>query len=93
MNIVVMELTIIIDESYSLKDKRRITKSIIDRTHQRFKISAAEVGNLDIINQAELAFAIVSNSKSHGFKVLETIFTYIEASYPVTITNHEIYER
>lgn len=92
MYVLLMEITLIIDEAYSLKDKRRVVKSVIDRSHQRYNISVAEVGNLDIINQADLAFAMVTNSRSHGLKVLNTIYSYIEASYPVEIVHQEIYD-
>ncbi len=45
--------------SRSLKDKRRVIKSIVDRSHQRLRVSVAETGLHDVHQRAELTFAIV----------------------------------
>jgi uncharacterized protein YlxP (DUF503 family) len=77
---VVSMLQFIIDlpEIYSLKDKRRIVKSIKDRLIQKYKLSAAEVDLLDSLRFANIGAALVSNSKKHGEAVLHSAFAFIE---------------
>ncbi len=54
----------------SLKDKRRIVKSLKDRMHQRFNVSAAEVDHQDVWQRASLAAAVVAGDAHHVEAVL-----------------------
>ena len=48
----------------SLKEKRKITKSIISRVRNTFNVSIAEIGSNDIYQRAEIGFACVGNDTS-----------------------------
>lgn len=48
-----------IRESRTLKDKRQVVRSILDRVKSGFNVSAAEVGSLDDVKVAELGFTAV----------------------------------
>jgi uncharacterized protein YlxP (DUF503 family) len=54
----------------SLKDKRRIVKSLKDRLHQRFNVSVAEVDHQDSWQRAGLACGVVANDRRHVEEVL-----------------------
>jgi len=54
----------------SLKDKRRVVKSLKDRLHQRFNVSAAEVDHQDAWQSAALACSVVSTERRHAEEVL-----------------------
>lgn len=54
----------------SLKDKRRIVKSLKDRLHQRLNVSAAEVDYQDTWQRAALAVSVVTNDHRHAAEVL-----------------------
>ena len=54
----------------SLKDKRRIVKSLKDRLHDRFNVSAAEVDHQDLWQRAAIAAAVVSGDARHVEEVL-----------------------
>ena len=45
--------------SRSLKDKRRVVKSLIDRMHARFRVSVAETEYHDLHQRAEIGIAAV----------------------------------
>ena len=92
MHVHVLTITFIINDAYSLKDKRRVVKSIIQKSQVRFKVSAAEVALHDILNQSELAFAIVTSDAKVGKKRLEDIFAFIESTYPIMVTEYNIAE-
>jgi len=55
---------------HSLKDKRRVIKSLKDRLHARFNVSAAEVDHQDSWQRAALAVSVVSGDKHHAEEVL-----------------------
>jgi uncharacterized protein YlxP (DUF503 family) len=54
----------------SLKDKRRVVKSLKDRLHQRFNVSAAEVDHQDVWQRAALACSVVTTDRRHAEEVL-----------------------
>ena len=54
----------------SLKDKRRVVKSLKDRLHGRFNVSAAEVDHHDAWQRAALAASVVSTERRHAEEVL-----------------------
>ena len=54
----------------SLKDKRRIVKSLKDRLHNRFNVSAAEVDHQDSWQRAALACSVVTTERRHAEEVL-----------------------
>jgi uncharacterized protein YlxP (DUF503 family) len=54
----------------SLKDKRRIIKSLKDRLHHQFNVSAAEVDHQDSWQRAALACGVVTTDRRHAEEVL-----------------------
>jgi uncharacterized protein YlxP (DUF503 family) len=54
----------------SLKDKRRVVKSIKDRLHERFNVSVAETASHDLWQRAELACAVVAPDRRQAETVL-----------------------
>ena len=55
---------------HSLKEKRQIVKSLKDRLHQRFNVSAAETDHQDLWQRAELSACVVSTDRRHAEQVL-----------------------
>ena len=54
-----LEVRLLIRESRTLKDKRQVVRSILDRVKSGFNVSAAEVATHDDVKVATLAFAAV----------------------------------
>ncbi len=50
-------------EVRSLKQKRRVVKSLMDRIHQRYRVSIAETGFHESHQRAEIAIAIVHRNQ------------------------------
>jgi len=65
--------------SGSLKSKRQVVSGLLRRVRAEFRVSAAEVGELDRWQLAELAIATVSNSSRHTEEVLAAVLSYIES--------------
>jgi len=47
----------------SLKEKRRVVRSVKDRIGQKFNVSIAEVDEMDFCQKAVLGIAMVSNER------------------------------
>jgi uncharacterized protein len=66
-------------ESGSLKSKRQVISGLLRRVRSEFKVAAAEVGELDRWQLAELAFACVSADGRHADEMLSRVLTFVEA--------------
>jgi uncharacterized protein YlxP (DUF503 family) len=66
-------------DSGSLKSKRQVVSGLLRRVRTEFQVSAAEVGELDRWQLAELAIATVSNNGRHTEEVLAAVLAYIES--------------
>jgi len=62
-----------LEGSQSLKDKRHILKSLKDRLHNRFNVSAAETDHHDLWQRAELSVCVVSTDRGHADSVLREV--------------------
>lgn len=80
-----------IPEAGSIKEKRRVVKSIIDKLYRLFRMSAAEVDLMDSLSFAQIGGALVSNSKTHGETVMQKAFNMIEKETPVRIQDMSIH--
>lgn len=66
----------------SLKDKRRVLKSLKVRLHQRFNVSAAETDHQDLWQRAELACCVVATDRRHAERQLAEA-THLVAAEPL----------
>ncbi len=61
----IMQVELMIPQAVSLKDKRRVVRSVKDRIANEFNVSVAEVGGLDRYKQAILGISMVSTETKH----------------------------
>jgi uncharacterized protein YlxP (DUF503 family) len=64
----------------SLKDKRQVLKSLKDRLHNRFNVSAAETAHHDLWQRAEITVCVVSTDRHHAADVLRQADRLVEAA-------------
>lgn len=82
------QIELIIYESNSLKEKRHVIKSIIERIKSRFNVSAAEVDHHELWNRSVIGVAVVSNSKALCESALLKVVDFIDNDERVEIINH-----
>jgi len=64
----------------SLKGKRSVVKSILERARGRFHVAAAEVEDLDNHRRATLGFSVVSNDVRHAQSVLDKLVGFVSGA-------------
>ncbi|MCD6185950.1 MAG: DUF503 domain-containing protein [Deltaproteobacteria bacterium] len=74
----------------SLKSKRKIVKSIINRISNSFNISVAEVGSNDIHQRAEIGFALIGNDKRLINSKIDKVFNFVEELNTAEIVDSEM---
>ena len=90
MVIGVCTIELYIPASTSLKEKRRVLKSLLARLHREFNVSAAEVDLHDVWHSAAVAVAVVSTASAHAEQTLERVVRWIEHNRPdvEVVANH-----
>lgn len=86
------KIEIRIFDSFSLKDKRSVVKSIIAKTHRKFNVSISEVEDYDLLNKTALGVSIVSNNNQLNQQIFNSIIRFIEENYEAEIISIENYE-
>lgn len=75
----VLQLELTIPHSQSLKDKRRVVKSLKDRLHREHMVSVAETGAIDDLRTAVLTVALASTSAPFASEVFDRILEKVRA--------------
>ncbi|HSV74821.1 MAG TPA: DUF503 domain-containing protein [Chthonomonadales bacterium] len=78
MRVGTLLVTLHLAEGNSLKDKRRVVKSVLETTRRRFNVSAAEVADLDKWRVATVGFACVSNDGAHCNRMLDAVLDHLD---------------
>lgn len=65
-------------DSGSLKSKRQVISGLLRRVRQELHVAAAEVGERDRWQLAELAITCVSGEARHADEILAKALTFIE---------------
>lgn len=76
--------------NHSLKEKRRIVKSIKDRVRSKFNVSIAEIGGLDKWQWATLGVACVSNDARFADSVLSKVVDFVSGMRLAELVDYEI---
>ncbi len=89
MVIGVVRIELYLSECQSLKDKRSITRSLIQRMRNKFNAAIAEVDNHEFWQKSTLGVAVIGGSTAHADSQLQSIVVFIEQQPMVVITNIE----
>jgi uncharacterized protein YlxP (DUF503 family) len=78
MKIGAARITLYLPETMSLKEKRRVVKSVVDRARHRFNAAISEVEDLDDLRVATIGVVVVSNDNRHADEMLQVIIGFFE---------------
>ena len=82
MNVGIAKITLKLDGCFSLKDKRRIVRSLRDRVRVKFNVSFAEVAQQDAWQIAVVGITTVSTSVRHVEQTIDGVLAFIESDRP-----------
>ncbi|HAA01799.1 MAG TPA: DUF503 domain-containing protein [Syntrophobacteraceae bacterium] len=83
-------MTLRLHENRSLKEKRRVVKSLIEKSRHRFNVALAEVADQDVHQQATLGVAVVGNDGRVLNSILDHVISYMESLHLAELIDHEI---
>jgi len=82
----VLRVDIFIPGSESLKDKRRVLRSLIERIRGRFGVSCSELDAQDLWQRAIIGVACVSGSSTEALATIENILAWISRQDDFEVT-------
>jgi len=90
MTIGVLQLELSIGDAMSLKDKRRVVKSLKDRIAHGHNVSIAEVGALDQHRRSILGIAMVANDRAYVEGGLSKLVDFVRSVGNVDLIDYQI---
>ncbi|EFR32954.1 conserved hypothetical protein [Peptoniphilus harei ACS-146-V-Sch2b] len=78
---------IFIFNANSLKSKRSVVKSIIEKSKNKFNISIAEVGENDKWQKSIIAFSTISNDQKIVEETVEKVINFFDSYSEIEIIN------
>ncbi|WP_347488717.1 DUF503 domain-containing protein [Desulfoscipio sp. XC116] len=85
----ILTLELLLAGADSLKEKRKVLKSLLERLKHRFNISVAEVGRQDSWNYSTVGISAVSGEMAHTQKVLDSVVRFVESHNGVEVIGME----
>ncbi|MFH1502904.1 MAG: DUF503 domain-containing protein [Candidatus Eisenbacteria bacterium] len=85
-----LEIRLFIRGSRSLKDRRRVVRSLKDRIASRFNVSVAEVGDSDSWQRSTLGVAVVANDRRFVNEVLSKVLNLVASNPDVEIVDQHM---
>ena len=80
MIILFMKVTLRASWVHSLKEKRMVVKSIVQKLKNKFNISVAEAENQDTHNTLVIGIAGICANSAQSDSIMEHIITFIESN-------------
>ena len=90
MTVGVLQLELSIGDAMSLKDKRRVIKSLKDRIAHGHNVSIAEVGALDEHRRSILGLAMVANDSAYVEGALSKLVDFVRSVPTVDLIDYQI---
>jgi len=85
MHIASLTVELEIADGLTLKDKRHVVRSLLDRIRGRFNVGAAEVDHLDSVRFATIAMVGVANEQRFLNEMMSKVTNLIEGEPRVVV--------
>ena len=90
MVIGVCQLELLLHENFSLKGKRQVLRSLVQRARKKFNISIAEVEGQDLWQKAVLGICAVGNDRRWVNSILDQVINFIEDTQLTDVADSQI---
>ncbi|MBI1820511.1 MAG: DUF503 domain-containing protein [Nitrospirae bacterium] len=90
MIIGILSVSIHIPGSQSLKDKRQVIKSVMERTRNKFNVAIAEIGDNNLWQKAVLGIVCIGNEKKFINQVIDSVLNFIRSFPSLSLIDFQI---
>ena len=86
----ILQMQVSVFDAMSLKDKRRVLKSLKERIKNRYNVSIAEVGHNDTMRTSILGVAVVANEGRFVNSVLSEVVDFVRRIPQLSLIDYHI---
>lgn len=86
----ILQFTIEIPHAGSLKDKRRVVKSMKDRIRRKFNVSIAEIDDLDEWTVATLGAVMAGTDVAYMNSALDKLVNALDQERDAVLADHQL---
>ena len=86
----ILQLQLEIPGAVSLKDKRRVLKSLLERTRRTFEVAASEVADHDVWNRATIGVTCVSSERRHAQSRMQKVLNALDQESDAIVAGSRI---
>ena len=86
----VLQVDLHLDKARTLKEKRQVVRSVLDRLRANFNVSAAEVESLDLLQRAGIGISAVSNDADYVRGQLQKVLGHLERHPQARVIDHQL---
>jgi uncharacterized protein YlxP (DUF503 family) len=90
MIVAAARITLLIPDNNSLKGKRQVVRSLIEKVRHRFGIAIAEVDSHDLWQRAEIGLAVVGNDETLLTKTVDRVMHFMENQHLAEIIDSQL---
>ena len=85
-----LKIELHLHDNRSLKGKRKIVRSMVDKVKHKFNVAIAEIGSNDKWQKIELGVSTVGNDRRHLDSSLTNILAFLDSMYLAEIVDSRI---
>jgi uncharacterized protein YlxP (DUF503 family) len=89
MTVVVCAIELHLPSPSSLKEKRQILKSVIERIQHRYNVSISEVGDHELWQRAAIGVACVGRDRQPTLRVIDQVIGFIRQNPDAELIRHD----
>ena len=82
-----LRIVLYLHDNRSLKGKRKIVRSMVDKVKHKFNVAIAEVGSNDKWQKIELGVSTVGNDRRHIDASLSRVLSFLDSLYLAEIVD------
>ena len=90
MIVAMARITLLIPDNNSLKGKRHVVRSLIEKVRHRFGVAIAEVDSHDLWQRADLGLAVVGNDEKLLSKRVDQVMHFMENQHLAEIIDSQL---
>ena len=86
----ILRIELYLHDNRSLKGKRKVVRSMVDKVKHKFNVAIAEIGSNDKWQKIELGVSTVGNDRRHIDASLSTVLSFLDSLYLAEIVDSQI---
>lgn len=86
----IARITFRLHGNQSLKEKRKVVKSLVEKSRHRFNVSVAEVADQDLHQRATIGVAVIGSDGRVLNSILDRIINYMDSMNLADLIQREV---